>query len=71
MILKKTVVVNRPSIIQARHLFFNWKQETRRELPPSAPLVFRKQETIEGHMTPPVFLKSLHDLKGGVPDQCC
>jgi len=45
MILKKTVVVNRPSIIQARHLFFNWKQETRRELPPSAPLVFRKQET--------------------------
>jgi len=46
----------------ARHLLFNLKQETGREFPPSAPLVFRKQETKVGSMTPPVLLKSIRDF---------
>jgi hypothetical protein len=53
-------------VIQARHQFFDWKLETRRRKnSPSAPIAFEKSnKTIGSYLTPPVFLKSLHDLRG-------
>jgi len=64
---KKTVVVNRPSIIQARHLFFNWKQETRRERVPSAPEEFLTSLILQGlkggHMTPPLTFERSKKLR--------
>ena len=56
-------------VTQARHQFFDWKLETRRERSPSAPLALcGSKKPIGGHMTPPGFLMSLHD-KGVHPDQ--
>jgi hypothetical protein len=40
IIQKKRGNVNPSYVTQARHQFFNWKLETRREFPPSAPLAF-------------------------------
>jgi hypothetical protein len=40
IIIKKGVVVNSLDSFQARHQFFDWKLETRRERVPSAPLAF-------------------------------
>ncbi len=50
---------NPSSVTQARHLLFNWKQETRRERVPSAPLAFEKsKKTIGSYLTPPLgFMK--------------
>ena len=44
-----------PSLLtQARHQFFDWKLETRRERVPSAPLAFRKSKKPKGsYLTPP------------------
>ena len=47
-------------VFHARHLLFNWKQETRRERSPSAPIAFEKSnKTIGSNLTPPLdFRKS-------------
>jgi hypothetical protein len=62
MIEIKGVYTTPLGFYQARHLFFNWKQETRRERFPSAPIAFEKgNKTIGSYLTPPVLLKSLRD----------
>jgi hypothetical protein len=44
-------------VFQARHQFFDWKLETRRERVPSAPLALEKsKKTIGSYLTPPVLL---------------
>ncbi len=42
-------------VTQARHQFFDWKLETRRERVPSAPLAFlwKSKKPNEGQLTPP------------------
>jgi hypothetical protein len=42
-------------VFHARHQFFDWKLETRRERVPSAPLTFEKsKKTIGSYLTPPL-----------------
>ena len=45
-------------LFMPRHLFFDRKQETWREIVPSAPPYFRNKETKEGLMTPPPSFKN-------------
>ena len=63
MILYKKREVYATSLysIQARHQFFDWKLETRRERVPSAPLAFlwKSKKPNEGHLTPPPSFKKL------------
>ena len=50
---------NPPSVTQARHQFFDWKLETRRERVPSAPLAFLWESKKPNRviLTPPLGFK--------------
>jgi hypothetical protein len=52
------------SVTQARHQFFDWKLETRRERVPSAPLALLwKSKKPEGvRLTPPLSFKKLRKV---------
>ena len=50
-------------VTQARHQFFNWKLETRRERVPSAPLALERSKKLIGViLTPPLSFEKLRKV---------